>query len=121
MAKFLPGHLHIERTALQKSDHSYDLTIEYKVDQTPSKGKGVRFTVQGQIQGKDTNEEFFLPKEEVFNFARDLSKVFEKHGVPKDQQIQIHANNKIYNEMFEDIRDKLAIKSGDPIDIKDFE
>jgi len=121
MAKFEPGRLQIERTALQKSDHSYDLTIEYKVDQDPSKGKGIRFNVQGRIQGNDTQEEFFLPKEEAFNFARDLSRVFEKHGVPKDQQIQIHADNKIYDKVFEDIREKLAIKSGDPVDIKDFE
>ncbi|WP_397447983.1 DUF5064 family protein [Pseudomonas sp. NA-150] len=121
MAQFTPGHLHVERTALQKSDHSYDLIIEYKVDQDPSLGKGVRFTVKGQIQGKEALEEFFLPKEEAFNFARDLSKVFAKHGVPKEQQIQIHANNKIYDKVFEDIREKLAIKSGDPIDIKDFE
>ncbi|MCY1437618.1 hypothetical protein D9M71_537860 [compost metagenome] len=121
MAKFEPGHLHVERTALQPSDHSYDLNVEYKVDQDPSKGKGVRFTVHGQIQGKDVKEEFFLPKEEAFNFTRDFSKIFVKYGVPADQQIQVHVNNKIYDKMFEDIREKLAIKSGDPVDIKDFE
>lgn len=121
MAKFEPGHLHVERTALQKSDHSYDLNVEYNVDQDPSKGKGVRFIVHGQIQGKDLREEFFLPKEEAFNFTRDFSKIFEKYGVPKDRQIQVHADNKIYDKMFEDIREKLAIHSGDPVNIEKFE
>ncbi|MGV8918869.1 MAG: DUF5064 family protein [Pseudomonas sp.] len=121
MATFTPGHLHVSRVALQESDHSYDLNIEYKADQEPSKGKGIRFTVNGQIQHKEVKEEFFLPKEEAFNFTRDLSKIFGKYGVAKEQQIQVHVNNPVYNQMFEDIREKLAIHSGDPIDLKDFE
>ncbi|WP_166359229.1 DUF5064 family protein [Pseudomonas akapageensis] len=121
MAKFEPGHLHVERHALTPQDHSYDLKVDYTVDKDPSKGKGVRFTVHGQIQGKELKEEFFLPKEEAFNFTRDFSKIFEKYGVPRDQQIQVHVNNPIYDKMFEDIRAKLDHKSGDPVDIKDFE
>ncbi|MCY1434862.1 hypothetical protein D3C76_718690 [compost metagenome] len=121
MAKFEPGHLHVERTALQPGDHSYDLNVEYKVDQDPSKGKGMRFTVHGQIQGKDLKEEFFLPKEEAYNFTRDISKIFEKYGVPSEKQIQVHVNNPVYDKMFEDIREKLGAKSGDSVNIEHFE
>ncbi|WP_422417311.1 DUF5064 family protein [Pseudomonas sp. GZD-222] len=120
MAKFEPGHLHIERHALTKDDVSYDIKIDYAVFTDPSKGKGMQFTMHGSIQGKDMSETFFLPKEEAYNFASNVTKIFEKYGIPKTMS-SIGSTHKIYDEMFEDVRVQLNMKSGDPIKPEHFE
>ena len=38
MAQYHPGHVHIERTALNAADHSYDLNIEYEAVSDPKEG-----------------------------------------------------------------------------------
>lgn len=120
MAKFEPGHLHIERHALTEKDVSYDIKIDYSVFTDPSKGKGMQFTMHGSIQGKDMSETFFLPKEEAYNFASNVTKIFEQYGIPKTMS-SIGSMHKIYDEMFEDVRAQLNMKSGDPIQPEHFE
>ena len=53
MAQFEPGHLHIERHALGKGDHSYNLCIDYEVLDDPKEGKGMQFRLHGSVEGKD--------------------------------------------------------------------
>lgn len=109
---FEPGHLHIARPALQPEDIGYDLHIRYEVSQTDS-GAGMSFKLEGEINGKSINESFALPKDKAYNFASDVSRIAEKHGLPKDTDL--HAMDGQYDAMFEDIRDKLDMKSGDPV------
>lgn len=120
MAQFTPGHLHIERHALTKNDVSYDMNIDYEAFTDPAKGKGIQFKMHGSIQGKDMSETFFLPKEEAYNFARDVTNIFEKYGIPKALSA-IGSQHKHYDEMFEDIRAKLNMKSGDTVNPEHFE
>ncbi|MGH8381596.1 DUF5064 family protein [Pseudomonas sp.] len=120
MAKFEPGHLHIERHALTKDDVSYDLNINYEVVTDPGKGKGMQFKMHGSIQGKDMSETFFLPKEEAYNFASNVTKIAEKYGIPKTMS-SIGSVHKHYDAMFEDVRVQLNMKSGDPIKPEHFE
>ena len=120
MAIFNPGHLHIERHALTPDDVSYDLCLDYEVFTDPQKGKGIQFTLHGNMQGKDMKEAFFLPKEEAYNFARDVTRIAEKYGIPKAHS-QIGSVHKHYDLMFEDIRAQLNMKSGDPVNIENFE
>ena len=120
MAQFEPGHLHIERHALTKDDVSYNVHLDYKVAQDPKKGKGIEFTLHGSMQGKDMKETFFLPKEEAYNFANNVTKIAEKYGIPKTHS-QIGSVHTHYDQMFEDIRQQLNMKSGEPIDIGKFE
>ncbi|HWD30528.1 DUF5064 family protein [Pseudomonas caricapapayae] len=120
MAQFEPGHLHIERHALTKDDVSYNLHIDYEVATDPKKGKGMQFTMHGSIQGKDLKEPFFLPKEEAYNFASNVTKIAEKYGIPKHLS-NIGSVHKHYDLMFEDIRTQLNMKSGDPIKPEHFE
>lgn len=56
MATFEPGHLHIERHALNKDDYSYNLCIDYEVSQDPEEGKGMLFKMHGSVQGKELKE-----------------------------------------------------------------
>jgi len=120
MAKFEPGHLHIERHALNKDDVSYDLNLNYEVSTNPKGEKGIQFTMHGSIQGKDMNETFFLPKGEAYNFAINVTRIAEKYGIPKTHS-KIGSTHKYYDLVFEDIRRQLDMKSGDPVNIQHFE
>lgn len=114
MATFEPGHLHIERHALTDDDVNYNLYLDYEVVQDPKEGKGMQFTLHGSIQGKDMTEKFFLPKDQAYNFASNFTKILEKNGIPKVHS-SIGSNHKFYDLMFEDIREQLEMKSGDPV------
>ncbi|MHC8365637.1 DUF5064 family protein [Pseudomonas sp. ZT5P21] len=114
MATFEPGHLHIERHALTDDDVNYNVCIDYEVTQDPKEGKGMLFTMHGNIQGKDMKESFFLPKDQAYNFASNVTKIAEKYGIPKTHS-QIGSIHKNYDAMFEDVRVQLNMKSGDPV------
>ncbi|MFW9078119.1 DUF5064 family protein [Pseudomonas sp. P2757] len=114
MATFDPGHLHFERHALTKDDVSYDLHLDYEVVQDAKEGKGMQFTLHGSIQGKDVKEAFFLPKDQAYNFASNVTKILEKNGIPKAHS-SLGSSHKYYDLMFEDVRVQLNMKSGDPV------
>jgi hypothetical protein len=114
MAQFEPGHLHIERHALTPDDVSYDICLDYQVFSDPKEGKGMQFTMHGSIQGKDVKETFFLPKDQAYNFASNVTKIAEKYGIPKTHS-SIGSVHKHYDLMFEDVRVQLNMKSGDPV------
>ena len=120
MAQFEPGHLHIERHALTKDDVSYDVKLDYEVSKNDKGEKGIQFTMHGSIEGKELKEPFFLPKEEAYNFANNVTKIAEQYGIPKSHS-QIGSVHKHYDLMFEDIRVQLDMKSGDPVNIEHFE
>jgi hypothetical protein len=120
MATFEPGHLHIERHALTPDDVSYNLCIDYEVTQDPKDGKGMLFTLHGSIQGKDLKETFFLPKDQAYNFASNVTKIAEKYGIPKTLS-SIGSIHKHYDAMFEDVRQQLNMTSGDPVKLDSFE
>ncbi|WP_419708800.1 DUF5064 family protein [Pseudomonas sp. NFX224] len=120
MAQFEPGHLHIERHALTPDDVSYNVHLDYEVSKNDKGEKGIQFTLHGSIQGKDMSEPFFLPKEEAYNFASNVTKIAEKYGIPKSHS-QIGSVHKHYDLMFEDIRKQLNMKSGDPVNLEHFE
>jgi len=113
MATFEPGHLHIERHALNKDDYSYNLHIDYEVSQDPKEGTGMLFKMHGSVEGKDLNEEFFLPKDQAFDFARYATRIAQNYGMPKDASIG--SMHKEYDQMFEDVRKQLGVKPGDPV------
>ena len=114
MAKFEPGHLHIERHALTRDDVSYNLHIDYEVTQDPKEGKGMTFTLHGGMQGKDMKESFFLPKDQAYNFASNVTKIAEKYGIPKTHS-NIGSIHKHYDAMFEDLRVQQNMKTGEPL------
>jgi hypothetical protein len=120
MATFEPGHLHIERHALTPDDVNYNVHLDYEVSKNDKGEQGIQFTMHGSIQGKDMSEPFFLPKAEAYNFANNVTKIAEKYGIPKTHS-QIGSIHKHYDLMFEDIRKQLDMKSGDPVNLENFE
>ncbi len=120
MSIFKPGHLHIERHALSSKDTSYDVWIDYEPLQHPKEGAGIQFNMHGQIFDKEINESFFLNKCHALNFASNIARLAEKHGIPKNNS-NIGSIHKYYDYMFTDIKSKLQIKPGDAVDIGSFE
>ena len=113
MAQFEPGHLHLERHALTKDDHSFNLSIDYHVEHDPKEGVGMQFRLHGTVEDKSLDESFFLPKDQAFDFARHATRIAQKYGLPKTASIgSVH---KYYDDMFEDVRAQLDVKSGDPV------
>ena len=116
MAQYKPGHVHIERTALNKNDHSYALNIEYEATQDPKEGMGIQFHMHGSIEGKPVDERFFLAKDQVLpSFLMQLSRKAQSYLPPPKKFENLGSPHKLYDYMFEDIRQKLDVKSGDPI------
>lgn len=120
MATFTPGDLHIERHALHKNDVSYDLHIVYEVVKDPKEGKGMLFKLHGSVEGKELNESFYLPKDQACNFASNVTKILERHGISKAQS-SLGSNHKYYDKIFEDVRVQLDMKSGDLVNPEHFE
>lgn len=108
---FEPGLLHIQHISLQPDDIGYDLKVTYELVQAPE--LAVHFSLQGEINGKSFEETFQLPKDMACNFASNLSRLAVKHGLPKDVNIVTQHNQ--YDAMFEDIRQQLHAKPGDPV------
>ncbi|MDD1013338.1 MULTISPECIES: DUF5064 family protein [Pseudomonas] len=121
MAQFQPGHVHIERTALNKADHSYDLNIEYAVVREANK-HGIDFHMHGSIEGKTVEEKFFLSKEEVLPSFLSVATRRAQSYMPSPKKFEsLGSTHKIYDLMFEDIREKLDVKSGDSVNPEHFE
>lgn len=113
MALFEPGHLHIERHALNDEDVSYSLNIDYEVAQDPDEGQGMSFHLHGTIADKAVDETFFLAKDQAFDFAGRATRIARTYGMPSNASIG--STHKYYDEMFEDVRKQLDVKPGDPM------
>ncbi|MFW0757342.1 DUF5064 family protein [Pseudomonas sp. H11T01] len=113
MATFEPGHLHIQRAKLQPRDFGYDIKLDYEVVSDPKEGPSMHFTLHGEINGKAFEEEFTLTKDMACNFASVAFHAAMKHGMPKSADLR--TMHKEYDLMFEDIREQLNVKPGDPV------
>ncbi|WNW13580.1 DUF5064 family protein [Pseudomonas sp. DTU_2021_1001937_2_SI_NGA_ILE_001] len=111
---FEPGHLHIVHSALQKTDHSFDIHLRYQKVEDPAEGTCMSFDMQGEIDGKAFNETFVLPRDLAFNFAHEASRIAIRHGLPNPAGLPI-AQHADYDRMFEDIRAQLHARSGEPV------
>ncbi len=112
MAQFEPGHLHIQRTALQPNDFSYEIDMHYDVLNDASRGKYVQFSVEGHINNNAFKDQFELSKDEWYNFASSADHIARKNGLPKTSvlSLPLHAQ---YDAAFEDIRSRIGARSGD--------
>ncbi|MBJ9976125.1 DUF5064 family protein [Pseudomonas sp. S75] len=116
MAQFHPGRVHIERTALNRNDHSYDLAIEYEAIQDPKEGRGIQFHMHGSIEDQPVDERFFLAKDQVLpSFLMQLTRRAQAYLAAPKKFESLASPHRLYDHMFEDIRQTLDVKSGDPI------
>ncbi|WP_416422651.1 DUF5064 family protein [Pseudomonas sp. App30] len=114
MAQFEPGHLHIQRTALQPTDFSYDIKLDYQVLHEASRGKYVQFDVEGHINDKTFKDQFELGKDDWYNFASAADHIARKNGLPTTSVLSLSMHSH-YDAVFEDIRSKIGAQSGDAV------
>jgi hypothetical protein len=63
----------------------------------------MQFTMHGSMQGKDMKETFFLPKDQAYNFASDVTRKSPRStGFPR-LTASIGSVHKHYDLMFEDM------------------
>ncbi|UFH48749.1 DUF5064 family protein [Pseudomonas sp. KNUC1026] len=110
---FKPGHLHLEHRPVQKHDAAYQLDVHYDL-QTTDQGPGMHFRVTGDIAGKPVDTSFDLPRDMAVNFASHIDRIARQHGLPKTQVVPVSLHRQ-YDEMFNDIRTKLNLHSGDAL------
>ncbi len=110
---FKPGHL--SRILPESHGHPQgyvDLTYEVRDD--PAEGKMLHFNMSGEIDGKPFQEAFELHRDMAFNFASVVSHVAARHGVPVEHSL-ILQHHEEYDAMFEDIRARLDLHPGEPV------
>lgn len=114
MSLFEPGHLHASNTGSIPGAPLFDIHVHYEVRHEPREGQLVHFRLDGEIAGRAFTEAFDMHRDTAFNFASLLSKAVHKHGFPTNQSLVMRRHD-IYDAMFKDIREKLGIQAGEPV------
>ena len=117
---FEPGHLHRSNTHGTPGAPEFSIDVFYEARHDPAEGAMMHFRVSGQIAGREFSEEFDMHRDTAFNFATLIAKKVVKHGLPANASPIMRAHQE-YDAMFADIRDKLGIKPGDPINLDHLE
>lgn len=118
---FKPGHLHRTKLAgMPASVPEFSIDVFYDVRHNPAEGTLVHFKVAGEVDGRSFVEEFEMHRDTAFNFASLIAKAVGKHGLPPNAS-PIMRGHAEYDAMFEDIREKLGAKSGEPVDFDHLE
>lgn len=113
---FEPGHLH--RASLPGDQPAWRLDLHYDVRQDPREGPMLHLRISGALEGKPFTEELRLHRDTAANFASQVARVAERHGLPLAEHSPILPAHEEYDRMFEDIRDKLALEPGEPVDLE---
>lgn len=113
---FTPGHLRRTNNPNIPGVPKFDIEVFYEVRHVPEEGMLMHFTMSGEVNGRAFSEEFDMHRDTAHNFASLIAKHAVKNGVPPNAS-PIMRNHSEYDAMFKDIRDKLGIKPGDPINL----
>ncbi|MBB3102295.1 DUF5064 family protein [Azomonas macrocytogenes] len=119
---FKPGHLN--RILFGSSGQpEARIDLRYKVRDDPNEGLMLCFHMRGDMKGKSFEEDFELHRDTAFNFASVASYIAARHGFPVNRS-PIMRDRADYEQMFDDIRCKLGLRCGEPVNFdhvdKDF-
>ncbi|MBD9481813.1 DUF5064 family protein [Pseudomonas sp. PDM14] len=114
---FTPGHLHRSSSPGQPD---FTIDFHYDVRQDAKEGPMLHCRLQGSIEGKAFEETFELHRDTAFNFASVATRIAAKHGLPTQHGLIMRGHD-AYDRMFEDIREKLGVQSGDTVDLDHLE
>ncbi len=113
---FQPGHLHRTNLPGLHEKLSYTLDLYYDVRSDPKEGTMLHFRLVGNVDGRAFEEEFELHRDTAFNFASMVTRVASKHGLHPHLG-PILRDHQDYDAMFEDIRQKLNVQPGEPVNL----
>src|SRR5690606_30971690 len=113
---FEPGHLH--RASLPGDSPAWHLDLHYDVQQDAREGPMLHLRLSGELDGKPFVEELRLHRDTAPNFASPLARHAELHGLPVAAHSHILADEEDYDRMSEDIRERLAVRPGESVDLE---
>lgn len=117
---FEPGHLHRANPVATPDQPTFSIDLNYEVRQDPVEGPMLHMHLVGEVAGKAFEEQFELHRDTAFNFASVASRIARKHGLPADSSL-LQRHHQEFDQMFADIRSKLGIHTGDPVDLDHLE
>ncbi|UVE19099.1 DUF5064 family protein [Pseudomonas sp. LS44] len=114
---FQPGHLYLQPQS--PYGQRFEIHLDYDLERDPQGAQQVHFDLHGEIDGQPFTESFELPRELAVNFASVASRLAGKHGlrVPSGPVMFFRDD---YDAMFDDLRQRLDIKPGEPVDLQKF-
>lgn len=117
---FEPGHLHRGNRFASAEQPVFSIDLYYEVRQDPVEGAMLHMRMVGEVAGKAFEEQFELHRDTAFNFASVATRLAQKHGLPANHSMIMRGHDE-YDLMFEDIRSKLDVHSGEPVDLDHLE
>lgn len=117
---FTSGHLHRANSHANSGVPEYSIDVFYEVRRDPKEGVLMHFKMVGEVSGQNFIEEFDMHRDTAFNFASRVAKAAAKHGVPANTSLIMRGHAE-YDAMFEDIRDKLGVQPGEPVNMDNAE
>ncbi|MCX2900513.1 DUF5064 family protein [Pseudomonas mandelii] len=117
---FTPGHLNRSNPEGTPGVPEYNIDVFYEVRHDPKEGMLMHFKMAGVVSGSSFTEEFDMHRDTAFNFASRVAKAAVKHGLPANASLIMRGHDE-YDAMFEDIRAKLGVQPGEPINLDNAE
>ncbi|MCU1716447.1 DUF5064 family protein [Pseudomonas sp. 5P_3.1_Bac2] len=113
---FQTGHWHTANTLATPDTPLYSLDLYYQVREDLNEGPMLHLRLTGTVAGKRFSEEFELHRDTAFNFASVATRIAQRHGLPTNRSLIMRGHQE-YDLMFEDIRNKLGLASGEPVNL----
>lgn len=113
---FKPGHLHREQLPDQSNPQTFVYDVHYEVREAPEKSRVLHLHMDGEIDGQSFAEDCELPRDLAFDFMNALTRIAVRHGLQPRFGPILRAHDE-YDAMFEDIRHKLELQPGEPVDL----
>lgn len=108
---------HWQIEALETAEHpGYRVAFSYEVKKDQDGEMRVYFHVFGEVGDEPFDERLDLGKDQAFNFASCMEQILENHQVPLPKDLLLR-NRESFDAVFQDIRQKMGIRPGDPIDV----
>lgn len=113
---FTPGHVHREQKVDKLNRQAFTCDVYYEVREDPQEGPMLHLRMEGEIDGKSFADECELHRDMAFDFMNALTQIAVRNGFQPRFGPVLREHGE-YDAMFQDIREKLGIHPGDPINL----
>lgn len=113
---FEPGHVHRKVPQSEFNPQAFSFDVYYDVREDPKEGQMLHLRMEGEIEGKPFADECELHRDMAYDFMRALTQIAVRNGFHPRMGPVLREHGE-YDAMYKDIRAKLGLKPGDPIDL----